>query len=785
MPAAAPLVEIDVERTGRMVTVAAPMDWSTARLDAWMDWAGCDGGDVVEAIAVRLCALGADAGTAAALANAASAGLIAFGAVAAMSGVVDARAGEGLAAIERHVAQAAAARLSTGALTALTDALSGVSEAVLRCEGPAADCGDPLRNPALARAAWAARRAGASDADIARAVDGDVPADVERPPAAPPPLITILARADAPAPAVLAGLLHGDLIAIFDAPEAATASSVSLALDLEAWRQAFPEPADEAGAMASLIEHAATTLAAPGARLTLQFEGLAARALRAGSVEAGMAEVRRLVTEATVAVRAVDRAVDLYGADPEATLRLGIGPWSPIDVFETADGAVARRLHPALADALDRHDPALVEAAERHLFGRRTLVDAPGLDHAALRRAGFTDVELQAIESALVEVDALEAAFAEPHLDPGFARDVLGLEPGDGALLARLGFDDAAVATAGRHALGAADLTDWVEAPPALAPWLGGAADVTVAMEAVLAGLGSAPDLRPRRLPWRATAAEAAALLAAAAAEGRAGLRLKRADPPAGFSLELRPPEEPPTRRTEPPAPTGGPRVVERVVEKARERRKLPDRRKGYIQKAAVGGHKVYVHTGEYEDGELGEIFIDMHKEGAAFRSLMNNFAISVSIGLQYGVPLDEFVDAFTHTRFEPSGRVTGNDSIRSATSILDYIFRELGVSYLGRDDLADGGEGGDRDGLVPSEDAEAVPASSLISKGFARGATPDNLVVLPFGKAREERRAATAAEAAEAPCPACGGMAVQRRGAALVCDTCGVAPDAANVPTG
>ena len=120
-----------------------------------------------------------------------------------------------------------------------------------------------------------------------------------------------------------------------------------------------------------------------------------------------------------------------------------------------------------------------------------------------------------------------------------------------------------------------------------------------------------------------------------------------------------------------------------------REREKLPNRRKSYTQKATVGGHKVYLHTGEYEDGRLGEIFIDMHKEGAAFRSLMNNFAIAISLGLQYGVPLEEYVDAFTFTRFEPAGLVQGNDTIKNATSILDYIFRELAVSYLGRHDLA------------------------------------------------------------------------------------------------
>ena len=121
--------------------------------------------------------------------------------------------------------------------------------------------------------------------------------------------------------------------------------------------------------------------------------------------------------------------------------------------------------------------------------------------------------------------------------------------------------------------------------------------------------------------------------------------------------------------------------MVERITV-IRERERMPDRRKGYTQKAVVGGHKVYLRTGEYDDGRLGEIFIDMHKEGAALRSLINNFAIAVSLGLQYGVPLEEYVDAFTFTRFEPSGPVQGNDSIKYATSILDYMFRELAVSY-------------------------------------------------------------------------------------------------------
>lgn len=133
-------------------------------------------------------------------------------------------------------------------------------------------------------------------------------------------------------------------------------------------------------------------------------------------------------------------------------------------------------------------------------------------------------------------------------------------------------------------------------------------------------------------------------------------------------------------------------RIVEKVIEKIvnkPERRRLPDRRKGYTQKAIVGGHNIYVRTGEFDDGRIGEIFIDMHKEGAAFRSLMNNFAMAISLGLQYGVPLEEYVDAFSFTKFEPAGLVQGNKAIRMATSILDYIFRELAISYLGRTDLA------------------------------------------------------------------------------------------------
>jgi ribonucleoside-diphosphate reductase alpha chain len=170
--------------------------------------------------------------------------------------------------------------------------------------------------------------------------------------------------------------------------------------------------------------------------------------------------------------------------------------------------------------------------------------------------------------------------------------------------------------------------------------------------------------------------------------------------------------------------------IVKEIVRSNRER--LPERRKGYTQKAIVGGHKVYLRTGEYHDGKLGEIFIDMHKEGAGFRAMMNNFAIAVSVGLQYGVPLEEFVEAFTFTRFEPAGMVQGNETIKNATSILDYVFRELAVSYLERFDLAhvDPSEGS-FDALGKGvQEGKPTGATQYVSKGLTRSRT-DKLVVM------------------------------------------------------
>ena len=258
-------------------------------------------------------------------------------------------------------------------------------------------------------------------------------------------------------------------------------------------------------------------------------------------------------------------------------------------------------------------------------------------------------------------------------------------------------------------------------------------------------------------------------------------------------------------------------KIVEKVVIKEiikTEREKMPERRKGYTQKAIVGGHKVYLRTGEYSDGSLGEIFIDMHKEGAGFRAMMNNFAIAVSVGLQYGVPLEEFVDAFTFTKFEPSGMVQGNDSIKNATSILDYIFRELAVSYLDRTDLAhvkpegasfDDLHKGDEGANVADVSEDSATKSlemlkSISSTGYLRKRLPQELMTLkPSAEAAPmaldviTEADAVVSEPVAAPvttmdertkakmqgyegeaCGDCGNYTLVRNGTCMKCNTCG-----------
>ncbi len=210
-------------------------------------------------------------------------------------------------------------------------------------------------------------------------------------------------------------------------------------------------------------------------------------------------------------------------------------------------------------------------------------------------------------------------------------------------------------------------------------------------------------------------------------------------------------------------------------------REKLPHRRKGYTQKASINNHKVYLRTGEYMDGSLGEIFIDMHKEGAAFRSLMNNFAIAVSIGLQYGVPLEEFVEAFTFTKFEPSGEVKGNAEIKFSTSILDYIFKELAISYLGRDDLSNE-KSNQTTELIPNydeyknkgENAENV-LKKFTSKGFIRKNVFDgNLTLITTENSKNETEKIKKIKSFEGdPCDRCGNFTVYKEDKKIKCLTC------------
>ena len=216
-------------------------------------------------------------------------------------------------------------------------------------------------------------------------------------------------------------------------------------------------------------------------------------------------------------------------------------------------------------------------------------------------------------------------------------------------------------------------------------------------------------------------------------------------------------------------------------IDQERIRNKLPDRRKGYTQKASINNHKVYLRTGEYMDGSIGEIFIDMHKEGAAFRSLMNNFAISVSIGLQYGVPLEEFVEAFTFTKFEPSGEVKGNAEIKFTTSILDYIFKELAISYLGREDLSNQTSNQITE-LIPqnddsnykTENAETV-LKNFTSKGYIRKKNFDgNLTLISNQNTSEETEKIKHIKNFEGdPCDRCGNFTVYKEENQIKCLTC------------
>ena len=792
---------------GRLVEVQAPAHWTTARLDAWIDWAG-GATDLPAAIADHVEALTAHAQAKGLikdvrartrfrdeLTEALLAGVIAI--VSPVSGapiaVADVRSPDSVSALTRVVANHRGRVAAEAAAVELGRRLQAVMDAILRCEGDDEACADPLANPSLARAAEAARAAGAPDALILEAIalarHGQTTWDMEPP-----------ARSDDGPRLIVAGAADDGVAraawatgAVVLAPDRASAERIAAAeralrggVDLMGfWSQgAFDIAAFEA-AVALL---AGALAAADNTPSVLGLAGLGDWLVAHGldyDSDAGRETARELYLAAGRAAAGSGADLALF-RDPELELRLGGGnlgggPWSgPVTLAETADGEPARVLSEAAIRGLAL---AGADTAEAHalLLGRADLAEAPGLNHAALMARGFTDHEIAAVEAALPLVARLTDAFSAAVIGEGFIRDVLGATAEQLAdpqfdTLALMGFAAADVAAAEAHALGADSLAEAEFLSPSArdifrtADALGEAPRRS--MLQALAPVLAVPPVSEVELPWEATPAEALDALN----QAQGAIRVRRAAAPAGLALDL------PSLDVRPPrGPALEERVVERVVERERTRRKLPDRRKGYIQKAAVGGHKVYLHTGEYDDGELGEIFLDMHKEGAAFRSLMNNFAIAISIGLQYGVPLDEFVDAFVFTRFEPAGPVTGNDTVKSATSILDYIFRELGVSYLGRKDLATGDSGElNADGLgrgkADALDADALgddapqPASRFISRGFSRGAAPDNLVFLPSA---QRANGPSRLEAADV-CAACGDVAVVRKGASLICETCG-----------
>src|SRR6202167_5139612 len=413
-----------------------------------------------------------------------------------------------------------------------------------------------------------------------------------------------------------------------------------------------------------------------------------------------------------------------------------------------------------------------------YAVGHGSLGQSPAVNHSTLKAKGFTPEAIEKVEKALPTAFDIKFAFNKWTLGADFLRDELGAAPADLAapgfdLLVHLGFSKREIDAANIHVCGAMtvegaphlkaehyavfdcanpcgrtgkrylSVESHIRMLAAAQPFITGAISKTINMP----NDATVDDCKEAyMLSWR--------LGIKANALYRDGSKLSQPlqsqliadeeddDDVQDSNLISAFLDKPATSR----AAALAEKVVEKVVERIvvmRERERMPDRRKGYTQKAVVGGHKIYLRTGEYDDGKLGEIFIDMHKEGAALRSLLNNFAIAVSLGLQYGVPLDEYVDAFTFTRFEPAGPVQGNDSIKYATSILDYVFRELAVSYMSRFDLAhvdptESGFDALGKGVEEGKDPESHghhQANKYLSKGLTRSRT-DNLVVMRGGSA-------------------------------------------------
>ena len=477
---------------------------------------------------------------------------------------------------------------------------------------------------------------------------------------------------------------------------------------------------------------------------------------------------------------------------------------------------------PALA-ALGYSD-AEIEGIVAYATGRKTLVGAPAVSSEALRKKGFTPAALEAVEAAVASAFSLEGVFSPWIIGKDFVETVLKVPESTWSLsgfslLRHLGFTAEEIEEAERYACG----TMGVEGAPglknehlavfdtatpsgkngtrsiawtahigmmaAVQPFISGAISKTINMP----NAATYEDVKGAyMLAWR-SGIKAVALY-------RDGSKLSQplssfapgVDPLADTLVRLQKDldaNEAVADRT-PPAAAGPSKADLRGVRKT-----LPNRRAGYTQKAKIGGHSIFIRTGEYDDGRLGEIFLDMHKEGAAFRSLMNSFAIAVSLGLQYGVPLEEYVDAFTFSRFEPNGMVQGHDYVKMATSVIDYIFRDLAISYLKRTDLAqvkpedllatgtksDTKTNGAGNGSVKESVGFRPHGTQTQSASASSAASPGGLVDLGrTAKTKgEEEQAIKIAQARVKgyegdPCPVCGYFTLVRNGTCLKCDTCG-----------
>ncbi|CFX49389.1 Vitamin B12-dependent ribonucleotide reductase [Candidatus Filomicrobium marinum] len=483
-------------------------------------------------------------------------------------------------------------------------------------------------------------------------------------------------------------------------------------------------------------------------------------------------EDKRLVD---AAMRAWDKAIELGNQNgfrnaqatviaPTGTIGLvmdcdttGIEPdFALVKFKKLAGGGYFKIINQAVPGALRKlgYSQAQIAEIEAYAVGHASLAQAPNINHTSLKTKGFDDAAISRIEAGLESAFDIKFVFNKWTLGEEFLTGKLGV-PAESLvdpkfdLLSHLGFTAKEIEAANDHVCGAMTLegaphlkaehlpifdcanpcgrtgkrylsvNSHIDMMAAAQPFISGAISKTINMpnDATVEDCKQAYT-RSWRLALKANALyRDGSKLSQPLNSQLLGETAEEQDE----AVEQLSSERPQALR----AAAAAEKIVERLVPRGRER--LPGRRKGYTQKATVGGHKVYLTTGEYEDGRIGEIFIDMHKEGAAFRSLMNNFAIAISLGLQYGVPLDEYVDAFTFTRFEPAGLVQGNETIKNATSVLDYLFRELAVSYLGRNDLAHADPGEISATALGGKEAESetpsVPAAQIVSHGFTRGA--------------------------------------------------------------